>query len=193
MPGSSTAAIAVRMSTFDVGRPSMIPTADHESSDGHSADTFSDAQLAEIRKPVEELVFSDVFSAVNEAMDELRTAYEAHLEQTAQKTLADYIEAGIGELITTDCLLTLLNNELLHRHVQEPAIEIVVNRQLHIGLASSTISDKLSTFIADLARTEDGLNLFTYIITAYLRHGRKLFTTHVRHSRKHISGHCGLK
>lgn len=57
-----------------------------------------------------ELVFADNFSAVDDAMDQFRAADEVHLEQTAHNTFDDFIEARVGELITTNFLPALFNN-----------------------------------------------------------------------------------
>lgn len=99
--------------------------------------TLSAAQPAEIQKSVSELLFADVLSAVNNAMDKRRFADEVHLEQMAHKKFDDYREARIGELITADFQPAFLINGLLHQCVMEPTVESAVNHKLHVALASS--------------------------------------------------------
>lgn len=57
-----------------------------------------------------ELVFADIFSAVNDSIGERRASDEPHLEQPAHKTFDDSIEARVGELITNDFQKVLLDN-----------------------------------------------------------------------------------
>lgn len=93
---------AVRTSTFDVGRPSTILAAEHQSLDADASDKLSNAQCTEMPESVSGLVFADVFTVVSDAMDELRTAVEEHIERTTHKIFDDCIGACVSELITTD-------------------------------------------------------------------------------------------
>lgn len=45
------------------------------------------------------------------------------------------MEARIGDLVTTYFQPALMNNELHHQRVLEPAVESAVNRQLHVAIS----------------------------------------------------------
>lgn len=98
-------------------------------------------------------------------MDERRASNEPHLEQTVHKMFDDYIEARVGELITTNVQLAMLNNELLHHRGFEPTVETAVNRRLHVALECPTVADTLPSVIAELVRTDDGVESFSSIKT----------------------------
>lgn len=87
-------------------------------------------------------------------MGENRVTDKSYLVNTDFKTSDDYMEACFGELITTE-LQPVPISELLQELVLEPAVEMAVNRQLHIAIASRAGAETLSTLIAEFARADN--------------------------------------
>lgn len=92
----------------------------------------------------------------------------------AYKTFDDYMEPSIRELITADFQPALLNKKLLQQCVTEPEVKTVFNCQLHVALASPTMTETLTTVFADLARTYNGADFVSTMMT------RKSVPAHLR-------------
>lgn len=86
---------------------------------------------------VSKIIFFEDYTAFIESIDERRAVNGIYFEKMVSKTFRNCKEYRIGELITTNFHIELLNNELLQHRVLHPSFKTAVNRKMHVALASS--------------------------------------------------------